>query len=70
MKTSAQIADGFPHKERIRAHLVRRRAFSEGMQAAALMVEQMLTANVDDSDILQAISIWVKETREMAGDDG
>lgn len=65
MKNSTQVANGFPREHRKRAHCLQNQAYAEGFQAAIGIVGGMLTAvDVDDSDMIQAITIWVKEMKE------
>ena len=65
MKTATQVADGFRREHRKRAHCLREKAYKEGFQSCLAIVGGMLTArDVDDSDLIQAITIWIKEMKE------
>lgn len=67
MKTATQIAEGFKREERKRAHSLREKAYAEGAQSVISVIEGMLTArDVDDADLIQAITIWVKEMKNDA----
>lgn len=69
-KSSAQIADGFPRQDRLRAHTLRKHAYREGVQAAVLIIDGMLaTPGLTDEELVHAMSIWVKEMKEQ-GDPG
>lgn len=71
MKTAKEIAEGFAWKERPRAHNLRKLAFQEGMRAAAHILETHLAMypELDDSQQMQLVSVWIKETKEIKAKD-
>jgi hypothetical protein len=71
MKTSAQIADGFARQDRKRAHCVRELAYKEGAAAILGIIEGMLSVpDLSDEEIIHGITLWIKEMKENASEEG
>lgn len=68
MKNSVQVAEGFERKDRKRAYHLRDLAYKEGASAILGIIEGMLAVpDLDESEIIQGITAWVKEMQYEAG---
>jgi hypothetical protein len=72
MRQSEQIAEGFERGQRMRARTLRRISFTEGMQSAAFILEGLISENkdADDTELMQGVRAWIKETKEFGNDQG